>query len=97
MADKYCPNCGKLILPTDEFCANCGQKLAAGKPVGLRIFSLIVLILIGLPAALVGSCGLAFSFSGGWTGLAYTAPFALLGFGVFAGILVWFLSIWRRS
>ncbi len=91
-----CTQCELPLLPTDRFCPFCGRRQPNPIPWEKRVakgVTLILFIFMGLPAGLLGCCGLASLNS------SYGSAPALAVFGsiaVFAFALWLFIRAWKK-
>ncbi len=96
---RHCPQCELPLLDTDSRCPFCGKRVGLPpQTVGRRVakvISLIGLIIVGLPAALLGACGLLVGMSGSTASLPAVA-FGVAAFAVFGLILWGFIAAWRK-
>lgn len=91
-----CPNCGQPLAGSPEFCSACGMRLTA--PAGPvessthRVISMILLILIGVPAGLMGGCFVLVGSGAGPKEFANWAAPGIVGIAV-ACLLIWYV-VW---
>jgi hypothetical protein len=95
---RKCPTCEMPLLDKDSICPFCGSRTPApAKPAAVwvaRVGSIVLLFALGLPAALLGCCGL---ISIGTSNSVLLGLLALAGgAGVFA--FVWWLvrKAWKE-
>ncbi len=88
-----CTNCQFEFQEGVPFCPRCGAPTGARtrkKNLALEIVSILTLILVGIPAALFGTCMSLIAGSNTYPRDASVSLFALAGFAVF-GVTIWFV------
>ena len=81
---RKCPNCGLEMPATQPVCENCGYQFVNTTDRTVeRVVTILLLVFIGVPAALFGGCVLLMS-AGDPSGLG----FALVPLAIF-GLLLW--------
>jgi hypothetical protein len=93
---KHCPQCEMPVLDSDRLCPFCGKRqpefVISPARWAARVGSILLLLVIGLPAGLAGLCGLFLIQSSSGPGLAMVA----VGAGVLA-LTIWaVVASWRK-
>lgn len=80
-----CPNCNAPIVGGLAACPACGFRLVKRERTAEKVLSIVLLVVIGLPAAFCGTCSVIFS----------PGDASMLGIGAFAfaifGVLIWLM------
>ncbi len=91
-----CPNCQSEFLENLPFCPKCGAANVVSRKhrnLTLEVVSILTLILVGVPAALAGTCAglMLVGMPGDLTGYGVL----LASFGVLA-LTIWFVRVAHR-
>lgn len=99
MSTLVCPNCGAELDESVQFCPHCGlrrgvprqaasAKSSVGKTVW-QVISLLLFLLLGIPAALFGGCMLILASGGStkWTFDTYAIVYGPIALAVILFVL----------